>query len=85
MATETILTHEEQSAIYEEQTFKICSGMVVDWTGSLGDHTPVALRSAIDAFALGLVAHEGEEPTLEFLARLADRIRRRATEEKKEG
>lgn len=49
----------------------------------LGDQTPVALRSAIDAFAQGLVAHVGEEQTLEFLDQLADGIRRRAAEEKK--
>ncbi len=77
MAEETTLTPEEQSAIYHEQTFKLCSQMVVDWTKTLGAQTPVALCAAIDAFAQGLIVQIGEEAALDFLDELINALRKR--------
>lgn len=82
MAEETVLTPDEQATIYHDQTYKICRQMVIDWTATLGDQTPVALCAAIDAFAQGLIAHIGYEGALEFLDVLTSGLRKRGEEPK---
>lgn len=76
MAEETILTPEEQSEIFREQSFKLAREMAVNWSQSLGAHAPVAMCSAIDTFAQMLVAHVGVESAIEFLDELSKALRK---------
>lgn len=85
MATETILTEDEQAAIYHKTGFEIGAELATKWEATIDNPTiaPAAHLGAIESLVMALLRLIGSETTLAFLNRLADDIRKGSMEEKK--
>lgn len=86
MAAETILTEDEQAAMYHKTGFELGAELAKGWEKSI-DNPPIAPAvhlGAIELLTLALLRLVGAEMTLVFLNRLADDVRKAATSPKPE-
>jgi hypothetical protein len=77
MATETILTEDEQAAMYHKTGFEIGTDLATKWEAMIDNPTiaPAAHLGAIESLIVALLRSVGSETTLAFLTRLADDVR----------
>jgi hypothetical protein len=85
MATETILTEDEQAQIYHKTGYELGAELATNWEASIDNPAiaPAAHLGAIESLVVALLRLVGSETTLAFLNRLADDVRKASTEEKK--
>ncbi len=84
MATETLLTEDEQAAIYHKTGFELGAELAKGWEKSIDNPAiaPAVHLGAIESLTLALLRLVGSETALAFLNRLADDVRKASTEEK---
>jgi hypothetical protein len=85
MATETILSEDEQAAMYHKTGFEIGAEIATKWEATIDNPAiaPAALLGAIESLVVALLGLVGSEATRAFLNRLADDIHRASTEDEK--
>jgi hypothetical protein len=76
MATETILTEDEQAQIYHKKGYELGAELAKGWEATIDNPAiaPAAHLGAIESLVVALLRLVGSEATLAFLNRLTDDI-----------